>query len=174
MDLGSESKIEDRGSFCHPPPPGSQPRGPTRSKKQQTIAEGAVDHRAARGLPCSVKTTKGANMIGGGSFEDGGQVQEPTLMEEHFYKLLSVAAVGIITLATVLYHWLEEWSWVDSLYFSVVAVTTVGFGDLVPTTDATKLLTVLYILAGIGIITTYLNARLKRRNFRRYEKRHPE
>lgn len=113
-------------------------------------------------------------MIGGAGGDDGGAVHKPTVIEEHFYKLLSAAAVAIVALATVLYHWLEDWSWVDSLYFSVVAVTTVGFGDLVPTTDATKLLTVAYVLAGIGIITTYLNARLRRRNYLRYEKKHKE
>lgn len=109
-----------------------------------------------------------------GSAGDGETVREPTVLEEHFYKLLSASAVAIVALATVLYRWLEGWSWIDSLYFSVVAVTTVGFGDLVPTTDAAKLLTVAYVLAGIGIITTYLNARLKRRNYLRYEKHHKE
>ena len=111
-------------------------------------------------------------MITGGSFEDGEGVHQPSALEDHFYKLLSLSAAAIIALATTLYHFLENWSWVDSLYFSVVAVTTVGFGDLVPTTDATKLLTVAYVLAGIGIITTFVNARLKRTSYRRYEKRH--
>ena len=111
-------------------------------------------------------------MISGGSMDDGENPRKPSVMEDHFYKLLSLSAGAIIALATTLYHYLEGWSWVDSLYFSVVAVTTVGFGDLVPTTDLTKLLTVAYVLAGIGIITTFINARLKRTSYRRYEKRH--
>jgi hypothetical protein len=53
------------------------------------------------------------------------------------------------------------------LYFSVVAVTTVGFGDFAPTTDASKLFTVAYIILGVGIITTYLNERFKYRAYRR-------
>lgn len=61
-----------------------------------------------------------------------------------------------------MYHLVEDWSWVDSIYFSTVAVTTVGFGDLVPSTDASKLFTVLYILSGIAVITTYLNLRFRR------------
>lgn len=82
-------------------------------------------------------------------------------MYEHVYKLLTLAAFLLLALATVVYHFLEDWSWVDSLYFSVVAVTTVGFGDLHPTTDASKLFTVVYILLGITIITTYLNNRFR-------------
>lgn len=80
---------------------------------------------------------------------------------QHVYKILSAAAFFLIALGTTVYHYLEDWSWVDSLYFSVVAVTTVGFGDLSPSTDASKLFTVLYILVGITLITTYLNTRFK-------------
>jgi voltage-gated potassium channel Kch len=60
------------------------------------------------------------------------------------------------------YHILEGWGWVDSLYFSSVAVTTVGFGDLVPTTSGSKLFTVFYVLTGIAVVTTYLNERFHR------------
>ncbi len=49
----------------------------------------------------------------------------------------------------------------DSFYFSVVAVTTVGFGDLSCTTDAAKLFTVVFIVVGISIFGTLLDARLK-------------
>ena len=62
---------------------------------------------------------------------------------------------------------LEDWSIVDSFYFSVVTATTVGFGDLTPDTDAAKLFTVLYIVVGISIIGTFLDARLKRHSRRR-------
>ena len=89
---------------------------------------------------------------------------------EHAYKVLTTAAVTIILTATVVYHFFEDWSWVDSLYFSVVAVTTVGFGDLTPTTDAAKLFTVAYILIGLGIIGLYLNARVEHARRKRGER----
>ena len=70
-----------------------------------------------------------------------------------------------------MFRWLEDdWSWVDSFYFSVVAVTTVGFGDFAPTTDASKLFAVFYILVGISIIATFLDARLKRHTYHRLSK----
>ncbi len=89
---------------------------------------------------------------------------------EHAYKVLTSAAVTVVATATVVYHWLEDWSWVDSLYFSVVAVTTVGFGDLAPTTDGAKLFTVAYILVGLGIIGLYLNARVEHARRKRVER----
>jgi voltage-gated potassium channel len=41
-------------------------------------------------------------------------------------------------------------------------VTTVGFGDLVPTTNSAKLFTVFYVIGGIGIVTSFINERLQR------------
>ena len=82
---------------------------------------------------------------------------------EHAYKILTGAAFGLLAIGTIVYRLLEDWSWVDSLYFSTVAVTTVGFGDLAPSSDASKLFTVLYILSGITIITTFLRARMETR-----------
>jgi hypothetical protein len=43
-----------------------------------------------------------------------------------------------------------------------VAVTTVGFGDLSPTTDGSKLFTVLYIFSGVALISLFINEALKR------------
>jgi voltage-gated potassium channel len=40
----------------------------------------------------------------------------------------------------------------DAFYFTVVALTTVGFGDITPVTDAGKLVTILMILSGIVLI----------------------
>ena len=57
---------------------------------------------------------------------------------------------------------LEDWTWVDSFYFSAVALTTVGFGDLSPSTDVSKLFTVFYIFSGISLIGATLNEVAKR------------
>ncbi len=43
---------------------------------------------------------------------------------EHTYKILTGAAFGLLAIGTIVYRLLEDWSWVDSLYFSTVAVTT--------------------------------------------------
>jgi len=58
----------------------------------------------------------------------------------------------LFTTGTIVYHELETWSWVDSIYFSVTTLTTIGYGDLYPTRDITKIFTVLYIFSGISTI----------------------
>jgi voltage-gated potassium channel len=72
-------------------------------------------------------------------------------------KVLAISATAIILVGTGVYTVLEGWSPVDALYFSVVTLATVGFGDLHPTTEAAKLFTVVYILSGLGIIAAFLS-----------------
>ena len=72
-------------------------------------------------------------------------------------RVLVVSAAGTLALGTVAYSVLEGWSLVDSLYFSVVTLATVGFGDLHPTTDVAKLFTVGYILLGLGILAAFVS-----------------
>ncbi len=78
-------------------------------------------------------------------------------------RALVLSAVGAIAVGTVVYSILEGWSPLDSLYFSVVTLATVGFGDLHPTTDAAKLFTVGYIVVGVGIIAGFLSELGKQR-----------
>lgn len=93
--------------------------------------------------------------------------KDRVLEREDVYRYLAGSALALLVIGTVAFRILEDWSWVDSLYYAVIAVTTVGFGDLTPTTDASKLFTVAYILSGLSIVTSYLNARTHRRGARR-------
>jgi hypothetical protein len=60
---------------------------------------------------------------------------------------------GVMLLAGVfVYHWLEGWDYIDALYFCVVTLATIGYGDLTPTTPEAKLFTVFYVINVIGIL----------------------
>jgi hypothetical protein len=73
---------------------------------------------------------------------------------------LSVAA--LLATGTVVYAIFERWSLLDSLYFSVMTLTTVGYGDFAPHTVAGKVFTMVYVLAGIAVILAFADAVLKR------------
>ena len=53
-------------------------------------------------------------------------------------------AVIYIWLGVGVYAAAEEWTLIDSLYFVVVTVSTVGYGDMSPSMTGTKLFTVAY------------------------------
>lgn len=86
--------------------------------------------------------------------------------DKHAYRILLALTVFTLGLGTVVFHYLEKFSWVDAYYFSIVTLTTVGYGDLTPQTDLGKIFTTFYILAGVGIITTFISYTLKKREAR--------
>ena len=78
----------------------------------------------------------------------------------------------IVGTGTIFYHFVEGWSYIDALYFTVVMLTTVGFGDLHPTTEFSRIFTVLFILVGVSFILGFLNFIMSRTVQRRAEDRH--
>jgi hypothetical protein len=57
---------------------------------------------------------------------------------------------------------LEGWNYLNSLYFSIVTLTTVGYGDHYPVTDNGKIFTIFYLLFCIGIMFALINMLAKR------------
>ncbi len=90
------------------------------------------------------------------------------------FKLLFLASLGMIGFGTLYYSYTESWTKIDALYFSVVSLTTVGYGDLTPQTQSGRLFTVFYLLAGIGIIATFINTMFKGVAARRALRGHKE
>lgn len=78
------------------------------------------------------------------------------------FRIAALALIFVLALGSVFYHYAEGWGWVDSLYFCVVTLSTVGYGDFSPTTTGSKLFTIFYILTGIGLLATFANLALKR------------
>ncbi|WP_093037464.1 potassium channel family protein [Ruegeria marina] len=70
--------------------------------------------------------------------------------DETFRAGMAVAILLLLS-GTTFYRMVEGWSWLDSLYFSVMLISTVGLGDLYPVTEFGKIFTVFYIFVGVGV-----------------------
>ena len=64
---------------------------------------------------------------------------------------LLVTLGTLVTAGTVFFRWAEGWSWLDAYFFTVVTLSTVGYGSLVPATAIGKIGTTVFIFLGLGV-----------------------
>ena len=73
------------------------------------------------------------------------------LFKKPQYRSLLIWVIILLLVGMIFYSQVEGWSWLDALYFSVITLSTVGYGDLSPDTAAAKIFTIVYIFLGISI-----------------------
>jgi len=61
-----------------------------------------------------------------------------------------VAIIGVISFGTAGYSVIEGWNFFDSLYMTIITLTTVGYGEVHALTNAGRAFTILLILSGVG------------------------
>jgi hypothetical protein len=73
------------------------------------------------------------------------------------FALLSISAL-VASAGAFCYTLPENWSFVDALYFCVVSMATVGYGDLAPETLGGRVFTIGFLVLGIGIFVLTVGA----------------
>jgi voltage-gated potassium channel Kch len=91
---------------------------------------------------------------------------EFTRVHQQFVAILSAALIVLIVGAYIYRHLLHL-TWVNAFYFCTVTLTTVGYGDITPNTNASKVFTIFYILIGIGIVATFATTLIKHTSLKR-------
>lgn len=67
-------------------------------------------------------------------------------------RVVLLAVLTAVLFGTVMFHLLEGWSILDSLYVTAQTVTTVGYGDLTPRTASGRAFAVVFMMASVGIV----------------------
>lgn len=92
-----------------------------------------------------------------------------------FFGNLFLLEVGVIVLLIVigslLFHRIEHHGFLDSMYFMVMTMSTIGYGDITPHTEAGKWLVMIYALMGVPLFVSLSGIILENR-FNRSIKRH--
>jgi len=89
----------------------------------------------------------------------------------------------IVLAGTIGYSIIEQWGIIDSLFMTVITLTTVGYGEIHPLTDTGRVFTSFLIVAGVvavgsiladftrflveGEIRNYMERRMTKRTIRR-------
>ncbi len=73
------------------------------------------------------------------------------LFRSRIYTALALL-IFILLIGVVGYRVISDYSWVDALYMTVITMTTVGFGEVVPLDEQSKIFTIFLILASVIIV----------------------
>jgi len=57
-----------------------------------------------------------------------------------------------LAIGTGMYSWMEGWSFWNSLYFCIISLMTVGYGDISPSSNSMKIFTVFFIYVGLTFV----------------------
>ncbi len=64
---------------------------------------------------------------------------------------------ALIIIGTFMFKRLMDLTWEEAFYFSVVTLTTVGYGDVTPETGFQRVVVALYVLIGVTIFVTAIS-----------------
>jgi len=69
------------------------------------------------------------------------------------FRVAIALLIAVLSLGVFGYHYIANYGWVDALYMTAITVTTVGFGEVQPLDELSKLFTVFLILFSVFFIT---------------------
>lgn len=74
------------------------------------------------------------------------------MRKRHRLLMIAISTLSaLVIFGTFFFSKIENWNLVDAFYFSSMTVTTIGYGDLVPTHSLSKIITSLYAVVSIPI-----------------------
>lgn len=79
-----------------------------------------------------------------------------TLFKNKVY--LAISLLVLLLLIGILgFRFISDYSWVDAIYMTVITITTVGYGEVIPLDEGSKLFAVFLIITSVAIIAFSLS-----------------
>ncbi len=75
--------------------------------------------------------------------------------------ILTALIVFVLTLGTSGYSFLEDWSVHDSLYMTVITLTTIGFKEVRPLSEQGRIFTIVFVFFGVGVLAYSINTGMR-------------
>lgn len=73
-------------------------------------------------------------------------------------KFLSSALLCVVIIGTAGFHYIEHWGWFDGFYMVLTTLTTIGYQEVHPLSQAGRYFNVGLILTGVGLVFLILGA----------------
>lgn len=67
-------------------------------------------------------------------------------------RFASLFIITVVVTGVVGYHFLEEYTWLESLYMTVITLSTVGFHEVRPLSPTGQIFTILLLVGGVGVV----------------------
>ena len=72
-------------------------------------------------------------------------------------KILLVTLFVWLGLGTLIFCLVEEWTFIEGIYFTMVTLTTIGLGDYAPDTNGGRAVLYVFTFVGIGLVATLIH-----------------
>ena len=81
-------------------------------------------------------------------------LMRPSLMGPSLLRFLLVWVLlgSVLGLGTLGFHLIEQWQWFDSFYMALITLTTVGYSEVLPLSQAGRVFNSVLMLAGVTVV----------------------